>query len=184
MNTSTSALIVSAGPPETSDRRAGGALGYDERMLQKKYGLLGFEDHVQVHFNEAADAINALDEGLRATAGHLLTLDAAQAEQIKRLEAMVSMLMQVIVERGVLSADDLNAHIERAQEALTPAKPAPLMRPQGEHPYRGEGPKRAAAPAMVMCIRCQERVAAADTLFTEQGQMCSACHAKEIVGPG
>ena len=94
---------------------------------------------------------------------HLFELDEEQGKDITYLQATVGVLLEMLVESGVLDADSVVARVEAELDTLERQQAA-----------------EAAAPRLVKCVKCSVAVPAGQTNMTAQGEVCQKCYVAGI----
>jgi hypothetical protein len=127
--------------------------------------------------NEAASELQGLDltvEGLTGQVRRLAQLGQEQGQQIVRLQAVVDLLLDLVVEKGLVDADHLRDRVQTVLAALEPPPPPVVTAAAG--PYRS-GPAPLPAPErQTACVRCGQQVPLSKTVMTAEGEVCDACH--------
>ena len=90
---------------------------------------------------------------------HLFELDEEQGKDITHLQATVGVLLEMLVESGVLDGDSVVTRVEAELDALEKQQAA-----------------EAAAPRLVKCVKCSVEVPADQTNMTAQGEVCQQCY--------
>jgi len=131
--------------------------------------------------NEAAAELQGLElsiEGLGEQLRELRQHAQAQDKHLARLQAVLGMVLDLMVERGLGQEQQLRDRVQAVVEALEPPKPQVNPAQQGGSPYRGAAGAPAPAPPerQAACGRCGQQVALSKTVMTEAGVVCDTCH--------
>lgn len=110
------------------------------------------------HADAALDAVGMQAEGFGKAIARLSKRLHEQDQQIKMLNAAVSVLAAMLRDNGVVKAEMLDARLEAAMENA-----------------RDDA---AVTANTVTCQRCGAQVAMQRTVMTETGTICDACHAR------
>ena len=107
-----------------------------------------------------------------------------QGGELARLRAIVGVLCDVLVERGVVGRRELMELLREALHDIDPlmlpslrrvaAATGPLLSP-GANPYRDASSPIEAAEERVACIRCTRVVVRKHTNLTDEGPICDTC---------
>ncbi len=132
--------------------------------------------------NEAASAVNQLSaEGAdnRQSIRRLLNLDRVQAAEIEKLQMVISVLGDILVDQEVISREDLRARIEtvlRENEQREESISAGPYRSKGQPTKRKP---RVTKQPKVTCARCKQEVLWIHTEALEEGSVCDPCYNEE-----
>jgi formylmethanofuran dehydrogenase subunit E len=112
-------------------------------------------------FNRIADNIDLEGEvtgALSVQVRKLYQLDQAQERDIDRLETIIKVLSQLLIEAGVLDPQQISQRVGAALAVQARQEVQERTNPQ------------------LRCARCQETVAQKDTYMTGLGAVCDSCY--------